>query len=274
LKSVGLRCGAALSAMVLLVAACSSGDDNATATTLAATAPPSTAPASTEPVTTEAATTEVSTTVTTTTLAATTTTDPTKAIIESYAKAFSANNLAAALALTAPGSPAYVYTESVGLLTDHGTQQYPPVTYTTTADGFQISDGTRYGGFVIENGLITNFTRKGTPLSESVGSIDQTFTAGAVTGLVHSARNFDGALQIVMMTTNGATYEGHIYTANYVGPDGRQLDVSLPGVNTVQPGATVAYFDTYNGAALGGTAHGQVGGIGGEINEFQVAVPA
>jgi hypothetical protein len=171
----------------------------------------------------------------------------------------------AGLALFSPLSPAYFYYEGLVILAEHGDPLEPSRT-TPVTGGFRISPP---GGSTItlDNftfdaaGLITDFNRNGTPVSDTVVGLGYSVEAGELTGLVHSARLFDGNLQVIMQTTNASTEDSSFYVDSYVQADGRQLE-AIPTSslsNTIRPGATVAYIYLVENTSLGGTLHGQLG---------------
>ena len=132
-------------ALVALVA-CGEDDDATTTTAPSSEAATATTKDATE--TTEAPTTTEDTPETT---EPPTIVDPTLAIVESYAQSFASTDPRSALGMTAPGSPAYTYTEGYALLTEHATDTFPASSYRVIEGGFVIpeSDNPRYSDFVV-----------------------------------------------------------------------------------------------------------------------------
>lgn len=269
--------GALVAAIVLL--ACGGGDDEsgpstttqaAAATTMAATttAPlsaastsaPSTAPPSTAAaLTTEAPTTEAPAT----TAAPTTTVDPQQRALDRLVNHFEMSD-PRGLKLMAPGSPAYVYFEGLVLLNDFSPNPAGPASVTRTKSGMVItsqSPALRFTDFRFDaSGLITDFSRNGEPFSRSVIALGSVFEAGGLRTTLHSARRFDGVVQVLAVTINaGGVENGSSYLSTYV-VGGRQLNVSSSsGGGDVFPGATIAVLTGFDGAELGGEVRGQVG---------------
>lgn len=288
------RTSACLAMVVALVACGGDGDDENAATSVAAS--PSTTSLSAETAagsgTTEAhetvtsASTEPATTVapaTTVTTAPPTTVDRPTQVIELLAE-FQETGDPAGLALFAPLSPAAIYYDGVVLLEQFG-EQFPPTSATPVDDGgFRITDSA--GGSVVlddfkfdDAGLITDLSRDGVPVSQTVVGIGQTYNITGLAGTIHSARHFDGELRIVMKVESSSSFDAAFYLDSYV-VDGRQLS-PIPTSslsNTIRPGVTAAYIFAVEGAGLGGTAYGQLSNLADgsdfEYVEIETAIPA
>lgn len=189
-----------------------------------------------------------------------------------FAQLLNADDAAAAVLMTEPGSSAHLYAEGVQLLADG---RYASLSSEKRA-------APKLSAFVLApDGLIMSLSRNGIPLDKLIAPGDgQVYTAepgaydswtGTVDANVHSFRLFDGELQIVMTNTNHASAKGGLsfteYTANGKGYSGACCGDALPGT-------TETSEHGFDGAPGGGTAYGMffVGGISSQ--KVELAVPA
>lgn len=190
---------------------------------------------------------EVDTTVAiTTTTAAPTTTTPTTTTIDvtdEYQRLLRTAD-PRLLELSSPGSPAYLYVEAL---------------IAGSALGRPSGPGPRLDDFVLDGGLVADFSREGVPLSGTVFALDAEVTAGDAIARAHSVRYFDGSVQIVALVDNTAgANNAYFQWEAYVAPDGRQFEffpAAIPG-DGVLAGANsivlyVAETDVRGGRAVG-----------------------
>jgi hypothetical protein len=179
--------------------------------------------------------------------------------------AISTGNIATATALTAPGSAAAIYATTAAAVAHANPSQPNP---RTDANGNVVKLG---GPITVDPaGLITDLTRNGIPVSQSIAgpsgealSVDantrdySTFT-GSATAKVLGYRWFDGNLQIIFDVTNSSDGKVYVQGSSYVS-GGQQFDVTSDGTFTA-PGVTRASMLIVKGvpAGQGGTLNAQV----------------
>lgn len=225
-----------------------------------------------------ATTTTTATTTATTTPASTSSSggeDP-EALAQQFVPLF--NRELSALADLAPATPAAAYFEGLAIV--ESSAPSGNVDARAVRGGIQFTGGGPFiDNFVVDaEGRLVDFDREGTPVSQSIHLVNQQFTAGNATGLVHSVRRFDGNVQIVFsVTNNGADGTATLYFDDYA-VDGGQVDVTYLSTNAdARPGATVGALYTWEGQPGGGTIYGSLshdGGGGFEFVDVEIAVPA
>lgn len=178
------------------------------------------------------------------------------------------------LAMSAVGSPAYVYLDSVRLIAANGL--FEPANFSVSGDTLVQTGGTTLSNLVLDaQGLIVGLSRQGRPVSETVFPIYQvvegTDEGAGVTGTIHSVRYFDGNLQFVTLTENHSNVEAYISVDEYVSA-GQQLTNVF--ASPVRPTIVNANLDIFEGAPEdGGTGYGHIWADGIGVVEFEVAVP-
>jgi hypothetical protein len=262
---------------VLALAACGDGDDDATesAPTTLSTNDMTTEPVAETPTTTTAETITATDNAPTTTESAPPDVDPSSDPIAAFADALETGDRAG-LALLAPGSAAYVYYEAVVLLSE--TNPGLPPSVNTAGDG-TISffrGGPTLSDFTFDDaGLITDFTRNGTPMSTSVAASGEVFEGvdegAGIVGTVHSFRYFDGDLQVVVTTVNDSQVEGELYFGGYVSEGGAFVNGFS---NPVRPSATSTVINTFRSVpGGGGVLEGAIRADGIDVAEATLDVP-
>jgi hypothetical protein len=211
---------------------------------------------------------------TTTAPTTTTTTEPEpSAAVRAYFEVFATNKPAemeTMLERSEPGSPAHTYAKFqhgfAVALRDQG-QTESPQTMTVHVETIEMCDAfgeepecNTFGGFVVaSDGRLRDFNTNGNPIaSRLVDGRDRSTSAGGIRlTLIAAYRSLTSDALLVAMTASGGAepVDLHIFSAEYLAPDGRQVSVvEAAGPTSLRPNANATVVLGFPAADVGGTA--------------------